>query len=80
MTKYILNSGGLKNCPEKADKFNEEVVKGLSKTPNILFCHFAVTREQWGERFIGYIERFLESMDADIQPRFELALPHKFID
>jgi len=80
MTKYIINSGGLKNNREKADKFNREIVKNLGKNPNILFCHFAAVRELWEEKFAEYSKRFLESMDKDIKPRFELAFPDKFSD
>ena len=78
MTKYILNSGGLKNQPERADKFNREIVRGLGKNPRILFCHFAVAREYWEEKFANYTERFLKSMDKEIKPKFELAFPDKF--
>ncbi len=80
MTKYILNSGGLKNNAEKADKFNKEIVKDLGKNPNILFCHFAIPREYWEEKFSSYTKRFLESMNKGINPKFELAYPDKFID
>jgi peptidase E len=80
MTKYILNSGGLKNNPEQADKFNKEIAKGLGETPNILFCYFAVPREHWEEKFARHAENFLESMDKDVKPKFELAFPDKFID
>ena len=38
MTKYILNSGGLRNNPEKAKIFFDEVVKGLGSNPKILIC------------------------------------------
>lgn len=80
MTKYILNSGGLRNVPDKADKFNREIVKGLGKTPKILFCHFSVARECWEEKFAEYTKRFLGSMDKDVSPVFELAFPDKFIE
>ena len=80
MTKYILNSGGLKNFPEKEKKFNKEIVKKLSKTPSILFCYFAVPREHWEEKFARHAEHFLESMDKDVKPKFELAFPDKFIN
>ena len=80
MTKYILNSGGLKNNPEKADKFNREIIKGLGKSPKILFCNFAVAREYWEKKFVDYTGRFLESMDENVKPIFELAYPDKFID
>lgn len=80
MTKYLLNSGGLKNHPEKARKFNLEIVKDLNKTPRILFCYFASARELWEEKFASYTASFLESMDKDINPKFELAFPDKFIN
>jgi len=80
MTKYILNSGGLRNKPEKAEKFNKEIIKGLGKKPNILFCFFAVAREYWEEKFADYTKRFLESMNEGIKPKFELAFPDKFVD
>ncbi len=80
MIKYILNSGGLKNNPEKANKFNQEVVKGLGKTPKILFCFFATVREEWEEKFINYTKLFLSSMDGEVKPQFELAFPDKFTE
>ena len=78
MTKYILNSGGLKNYPEKADKFNKEIVKGLGSVPRVLFCHFAIPQELWEEKFSIYSQRFLESMDKGISPTIELAAPDTF--
>jgi peptidase E len=80
MTKYILNSGGLKNNPEKAAKFNQEIVKGLGSAPHILFCYFATARESWEERFKEHAKRFLESMESGINPKLELAFPDKFIE
>ncbi len=80
MTKYILNSGGLKNFPEKEKKFNKEIVKELSKIPSILFCYFAVPREHWEEKFARHAEHFLDSMDEEVKPKFEMAMPDKFID
>ena len=80
MTKYILNSGGLRNKPEKAKRFNQEIIKGLGQTPRILFCHFAIGREYWEEKFADYKERFLASIDKDIKPKCELAFPDRFAD
>ena len=80
MTKYILNSGGLKNNPEKAISFNREMVRGLGENPTILFCYFAVAREDWEEKFIIRTKSFLESMDKNINPKFDLAFPDKFIN
>jgi len=45
MTKYILNSGGLRNNPEKTKKFLEEIFKSLEKNPKVLLCFFASERE-----------------------------------
>ena len=80
MTKYILNSGGLKNFPEKDIKFSQEIIKNLGKTPRILFCYFAIPKEYWEEKFTRHAGHFLELIDKDIKPKFELALPEKFSD
>ena len=78
MTKYILNSGGLSKYPDKAEKFNKEIAKGLGNTPRILFCHFASPRENWEAKFQEFSNRFLQSMYDGIIPEFELAFPDKF--
>jgi hypothetical protein len=41
MTKYILNSGGIKHEPELKKKFHLELVKGLGDTPKFLLCNFS---------------------------------------
>jgi len=78
MTKYILNSGGLKNHPEKVDRFHSEIVQGLGSSPRILFCLFAAPRECWEEKFSEYSNRFLKSMIVGIAPELELAFPDRF--
>ncbi|MFA5023939.1 MAG: Type 1 glutamine amidotransferase-like domain-containing protein [Patescibacteria group bacterium] len=80
MTKYILNSGGSKNQPEKAILFHQEIIKGLGKTPRVLFCFFAEKRGYWEEKFAVYGQRFLDSMSQKISPQLELAMPDKFIE
>ncbi len=80
MTKYILNSGGLKRYSDKADKFHKEIVKDLGSSPRILFCFFAVPREVWEEKFSQYSQRFLQSMDDGIAPKINLAFPNKFVE
>lgn len=80
MTKYILNSGGLKSWPEKAVEFNREIVKDLGNKPRILFCYFAIARENWEGKFSEYNKRFLESMEKGVEPIFELAYPDKFTE
>jgi peptidase E len=80
MTKYILNSGGLKKYPQKAIKFNREIINGLGKNPKILCCFFAQSRESWEEKFSDYTKRFLELINKNIEPKFTLAFPDKFIE
>lgn len=80
MTKYILNSGGSKRYPDKADKFNKEIVKDLGSSPRILFCFFATPRELWEEKFTQYSQRFLLSMESGVSPEIDLAFPDKFFE
>jgi peptidase E len=80
MTKYILNSGGSKRYPDKADKFNKEIVKDLGSSPRILFCFFATPRELWEEKFVKYSQRFLSSMESGVSPEIGLAFPDKFVE
>lgn len=78
MTKYILNSGGLKNHLEKTKRFHKEVVQGLGNSPRILFCCFAAPREHWEKKFLDHSREFLQSMDDEIHPEFEFAFPDTF--
>lgn len=80
MTKYILNSGGLKNQPELAKKFDSEIVRSLGSNPKILFCLFASPREDWEDKFEKYSSRFLKNVAPEITPVVELAFPDKFTD
>lgn len=80
MTKYILNSGGLRSNPENATKFINEMVNGLSKNPHILFCFFAEKREDWEEKFNNYTKRFIGWLSSEVEPTFELAFPNRFIE
>jgi peptidase E len=78
MTKYILNSGGLRNNPEKEKKFMEEVLKGLENGPRILLCFFASGREYWEKKFVKYTDNFKKIIPKGIEASFELAFPGKF--
>lgn len=80
MTKYILNSGGLRKNPEKAKKFFSEMVKDFGANPKILLCFFAKKRENWEEKFDEYSKNLAESLPDGIQPVFELAFPDRFIE
>jgi peptidase E len=78
MTKYILNSGGLNNHPDKIARFNREIVRGLGQSPRILLCYFATPRELWEEKFLTQSDKFQKSMDRGVNPKFELAIPDQF--
>jgi peptidase E len=79
MTKYILNSGGLKNKLEKSQKFFEEILKDSGQNPKILMCFFAQPREDWENKFEEYKNGLLE-FSKEPNPIFELATPDKFAE
>lgn len=80
MTKYVLNSGGLRKNEARAKQFIAEIVEGLGSRPKILFCFFAEKREDWEEKFKNYTKGFKEWLEGKAQPEFELAFPDKFIE
>jgi peptidase E len=80
MTKYILNSGGLRNHPEKAKVFFAEVVKGLGPKPKVLVCFFAVERQDWEQKFAEYSKNYLQISPKGIVPELELAIPESFAE
>jgi peptidase E len=80
MTKYVLNSGGLRKYPTKATLFFKEVIKDLGDNPRVLICFFAQPREDWERKFDDYKKNFLTAIDNQIIPEIELAFPDKFIE
>ncbi len=80
MTKYVLNSGGIKHQPELKKKFHQELIKGLSSNPKFVLCNFAQGREYWEVKFQGYSDTITEDMPANIKPTYELALPTTFTE
>lgn len=80
MTKYVLNSGGIKNQPELKKQFHQELVKGLGNTPNFLLCNFAQGREYWEAKFQDYSSAVAEDMPDGVTPGFTLAMPDKFAE
>lgn len=80
MTKYVLNSGGIKNQPELKRKFHQEIIKGLGSKPKILLCNFAQGREYWETKFQGYSDAILEDMPEGVVPSFTLAIPNEFAE
>lgn len=79
MTKYVLNSGGIKRHPNLKRKFHREIVKDLGNSPNFLLCNFAQGREYWEAKFPGYSNAIAEDMPTGTKPTFELALPDIFV-
>jgi peptidase E len=80
MTKYILNSGGIRKDEEKAKKFFAEVVHGLGSRPKILLCMFAVPREDWSEKYAKFTERELNFFPQGVDPIFSIAYPKTFAE
>ncbi len=80
MTKYVLNSGGIKNQPELKKQFHQELLKGLGNVPKFLLCNFAQGREYWEAKFQGYSDAIKEDMPSGVIPSFKLALPSEFAE
>lgn len=80
MTKYILNSGGIKNEPKLKKVFHQEIVKDLGNSPKFLLCNFAQGREYWNTKFQGYSDAIQEDMPEGVMPFFELAMPDTFVE
>lgn len=77
MTKYILNSGGIKHQPELKKQFHQEMVKGLANKLQILIVLFPQPREYWEQKY----SLSCESIKSDIRDhdmQFELAFPDIF--
>ncbi len=79
MTKYVVNSGGIKNNLGLKRRFHQELIKGLGSAPKFLLCNFAQGREYWEAKFPGYCSSVLEDMPSKVTPSFILAMPADFI-
>lgn len=78
MTKYVVNSGGIRSDPAKAGMFFKEIVNGLGASPKVLLCQFAMSREYWEIKFTEDMNGFLQHMEPDVKPVFEMAMPAEF--
>lgn len=78
MTKYVLNSGGIRNNPGKAKEFFAEIVKGLGPKPKMLITQFSQPRENWELKFAEYESSMNDSMPDGVEAQFELAFPDQF--
>ena len=79
MTKYVLNSGGIKNQPTLKKQFHQELVKDIGTAPKFLLCNFAQGREYWEAKFQGYSDAVAEDMPDGVTPIFTLAMPATFV-
>lgn len=78
MTKYVLNSGGLRNNIPGAKKFVAELVKGFGNNPKVLFCFFAQPRELWEEKHKEFQVGFSNWLPQGVSAAFDLAFPATF--
>jgi len=78
MIKYVVNSGGVKKYPEKANKYFAEILKDLGNNPKILMCFFATLREYWEEKYEENLKIIPDFFEKGITPSFELAFPDSF--
>jgi len=80
MTKYVLQSGGMRRQPQLKKQFHQELVKGLGDNPKFLLCNFAQPREAWEVKFPGYSNTIIEDMPGGVKPTFVLAVPGTFTE
>jgi hypothetical protein len=80
MTKYVLNSGGLRNNPQGATKFFAELLAGKGDNPKVLLCLFAQPREIWETKFEQYTNDFKNYLPQGVKPEYTMAFPDKFAE
>lgn len=68
MTKYILQSGGLKTHPQSARDYFSELLKGLGNHPKLLWCFFATLPDDCNERFDKYTKLFEPFLPEGVEP------------
>ncbi len=68
MTKYILNSGGLKSHPEAARAYFAELLDGLGNEPKLLWCFFATLPDDTNVRFKKYTKLFEDYYPKGVHP------------
>ncbi len=88
MTKYILQSGNVKDFPEKMKKYNKEVFRDFlsggknektqDESVKVLFNFFSQKREDWEMKYENYDKRLRE--DVDLKLETKMAMPDKFTE
>ena len=79
MTKYVLNSGGMRDKPELSRQFFSEMLEGFGEKPKLLICFFASPREDWEEKYQQDIESIQTLVPDGVEPVFEMASPDTFV-
>lgn len=77
-TKYIIQSGNVRNYPDKKLKWHREIIAGQPEKPKVLVCLFAQPRELWEAKFPEYSNSFQNDMPEGIKPNFRMAMPSTF--
>lgn len=80
MTKYVLNSGGLRDKTELSRLFYSEILKGFGEKPKLLLCFFAQPRDDWEEKYKQDLESIPMFVLDGVQPIFEIAFPETFAE
>jgi len=96
MTKYILQSGNVKNYPEKMKKYNEEIFRDFiegskedsesaviaGRPVKVLFCLFSQKREDWEMKYKVYSDKLKEDVLTDFGLELEIKMvrPDEFVE
>ena len=96
MTKYILQSGSVKNYPEKMKKYNEEIFRDFiegskedgesvvitGRPVKVLFCFFSQKREDWEIKYKDHSDKLKEDVLADfgLELEIKMASPDEFVE
>jgi len=87
MTKYILQSGNVKDYPERMKIYNEEVFRDfLSGGKNnfieggvkVLHCFFSLPRERWELKYQDYSNNLTSNIDLKLKTK--MAMPGIFVE
>lgn len=73
MTRYLLQSGGLKKQPKKAESYFSELFAGSANDLKLLWCFFASEPEEYESNFAHYIKTFTPFFPPAYTPNHKLA-------
>ena len=68
MTKYVIQSGGIKRLPNQAEAYFAELLKGLGPNPKLLWCFFATLPDPVEEHYEEYIKLLAPYFPDDVTP------------